>query len=182
MTDIIMLPGIGGSGESHWQTLWEKTDRRMRRFQPTDWDQPDLDDWMTALEREVSLSPTPPLLVAHSLACLLVAHWLTASALPVAGAFLVAVPDPDSQAFPREARGFAGAPAGRLRVRSLIVASSNDPFATEVYSRERADGWGSGLVEIGASGHINGRSGLGDWPDGLNLLTAFTAGLAASHR
>jgi len=32
MTDIIILPGIGGSGESHWQTLWETADARMRPF------------------------------------------------------------------------------------------------------------------------------------------------------
>jgi predicted alpha/beta hydrolase family esterase len=179
MTDIIILPGIGGSGESHWQTHWEKTHPRMRRFRPSDWDRPDRNDWIAALEREVELSPAPPLLVAHSLACLLVAHWQQASSLPVAGAFLVAVPDPRTQAFPQEACDFIDPPAGPLRMPSLIVASGNDPFGTPRYARERAEAWGSGLVDIGAAGHVNGQSGLGDWPHGMNLLTAFATGLAA---
>lgn len=182
MTDIIILPGIGGSGESHWQTHWEKTYPRVRRFQPSDWDQPTLEDWIAALEREVSLSAAPPLLVAHSLACLLVAHWQRRSALPVAGALLVAVPDPSCGAFPRQARDFADPPAGALRMPSLIIASSDDPYGTTDYARERAAAWGSGLVDIGAAGHINGQSGLGDWPQGWNLLTAFATGLAARHR
>jgi uncharacterized protein len=181
MTDIIILPGIGGSGESHWQTHWEKTHPRMRRFRPSDWDRPELRDWIAALEREVGLSADPPLLVAHSLACLLVAHWQQVSALPIAGTFLVAVPDPSSEAFPEEAQDFADPPAGKLRMRSLIVASSNDPFSTISYAKARADEWGSGLVEIGAAGHVNGQSGLGDWPHGMNLLTAFATGIAPPH-
>lgn len=72
MKDIIILPGIGGSGEAHWQTRWEKSNPEMRRFQPADWEKPDLADWISALERAVGASATPPLLVAHSLACLLV--------------------------------------------------------------------------------------------------------------
>ncbi|MBP1859701.1 RBBP9/YdeN family alpha/beta hydrolase [Rhizobium herbae] len=182
MTDIIILPGIGGSGESHWQTLWETTDPRMRRFQPSDWERPDLEDWITALEREVGRSASPPVLVAHSLACLLVAHWQKVSALPVTGAFLVSVPDPRSEAFPQDAQEFAGPPAGKLRMPSLIVASSDDPFGTIDYQKEQAEVWGSGIVEIGAAGHVNGQSGLGEWPHGRNLLTAFTVGLATPRR
>ena len=30
--------------------------------------------------------------------------------------------------------------------------------------------WGSRLVDIGPAGHINGDSGLGDWPEGKRLL------------
>ena len=182
MTDLIILPGIGGSGESHWQTHWEKTDPQMRRFEPSSWDQPDLEDWIAALEREVGLSKRPPLLVAHSLACLLVAHWHQVSTLPVAGAFLVSVPDPLSDAFPEEAREFANPPTGRLRMPSLVAASSNDPFGTIGYQRGRAEAWGSGFVEIGAVGHVNGQSGLGGWPHGRDLLTAFASGIAAAHR
>lgn len=115
MTSIIILPGIGGSGEAHWQTLWEEQDPRMQRFRPTNWDEPDLTDWISALERSVAAAPAPPVLVAHSLACLLVAHWQQASALPVAGAFLVAVPDPQAAAFPNEAKGFANPPTEALR-------------------------------------------------------------------
>ncbi|KZS56574.1 MULTISPECIES: RBBP9/YdeN family alpha/beta hydrolase [Rhizobium] len=182
MRDIIILPGIGGSGEAHWQTHWERSNPKMRRFRPADWEKPDLADWISALERAVGASATPPLLVAHSLACLLVAHWQQISSLAVAGAFLVAVPDPQSVSFPEEAAGFADPPLQRMRFPTLIIASADDPFGTPGYARARADLWGSGLVEIGPFGHINGQSGLEDWGPGRALLTAFSAGLAKSDR
>ncbi|WHO73366.1 alpha/beta hydrolase [Rhizobium sp. BT03] len=181
MKDIIILPGIGGSGEAHWQTRWESTNPEMRRFQPADWDRPDLANWISALDRTVAASATPPLLVAHSLACLLVAHWQQVSSLAVAGAFLVAVPDPQSAAFPEEAAGFADPPLQEMRFPTLIIASADDPFGTLDYVRARAVLWGSGLVEIGPFGHINGQSGLENWGQGKALLTAFSAGLARSH-
>ena len=176
MADIVILPGIGGSGETHWQSHWEKANSRMRRFEPMNWEQPDLDDWTAALDRAVGAATEPPLLVAHSLACLLVAHWQRVSSLSVVGAFLVAVPDPESDAFPAEAAPFAHTPKGKFRFPSLIIASSDDPYGKLDYARTTAIQWGSGIVEAGALGHINGRSGLEDWPGGLALLTAFAAG------
>ncbi|MDQ0319541.1 putative alpha/beta hydrolase family esterase [Pararhizobium capsulatum DSM 1112] len=177
MSDIIILPGIGGSGESHWQTRWEKENPAMTRFAPSDWENPDLADWITALEKAVRKATHPPVLVAHSLACLLVTYWQAGSETPVAGAFLVAVPDPSSEAFPKAAASFSDPPIGRLRMPSLVVASSDDPYGTPEYSRMRAREWGSGLIEIGPAGHINGQSGLKGWREGLNLLTAFRAGI-----
>ena len=59
MHDIITLPGLGGSGDTHWQTLWERTDARFTRFQPASWDQPDLHDWERkdgALRRSIKFS------------------------------------------------------------------------------------------------------------------------------
>jgi uncharacterized protein len=178
MTDIIILPGIGGSGEKHWQTRWEKADPRYQRFAPADWDRPDLKDWIEALDRAVGGASKPPLLVAHSLACLLVAHWQQASIAPVAGAFLVAVPNPQAPAFPTEAASFANPPSRKFRFPSLVIASANDPYGMVEYARGRATQWGSGIVEVGELGHINETSGLEDWPQGKALLTAFAAGVA----
>ncbi|MEH2589325.1 RBBP9/YdeN family alpha/beta hydrolase [Bradyrhizobium sp. AZCC 1721] len=179
MTDIVILPGIGASGELHWQTRWEKSNPRCRRFQPIDWDRPDLKDWLDALDRAVGSASKPPLLVAHSLACLLVAHWQQVSTAPVAGAFLVAVPNPEAQAFPVEAASFANPPSSKFRFPSLIIASTNDPYGTIEYARERAGQWGSGIVEVGELGHINEASGLEDWPQGKAFLAAFSAGVAS---
>lgn len=180
--DIIILPGIGGSDDCHWQTRWEDTNPQMRRFQPGNWDLPDLADWISALDRAVGTATSPPLLVAHSLACLLVAHWQAVSSRPIAGAFLVAVPDPESDAFPVEADSFVNPPTQKLRFPSVIVASANDPYGTAAYSRRRANQWRSGIVEIGAFGHINGRSGLGAWPCGMSLLKSFMAGIGRPQR
>jgi predicted alpha/beta hydrolase family esterase len=37
----------------------------------------------------------------------------------------------------------------------------------------RAGQWGSELVNVGAKGHINGGSNLGDWPEGRRILMEF---------
>ena len=178
--DLIILPGLGGSGKTHWQSLWERDHPRARRFRPSSWDEPILSDWMAALTQAVSAAETPPVLVAHSLSCLLVAHWQKASAHPVAGAFLVGVPDPKAVIFPPEVGGFADVPETPFRFPALIVASSDDPYATLDHTRLRAAQWGAGLVEAGALGHINGPSGIGDWPQGRALLAAFGAGMGAN--
>ncbi|MBZ9719186.1 alpha/beta hydrolase [Mesorhizobium sp. AD1-1] len=177
MADIIVLPGIGGSGDAHWQSLWQHDNPRMTRFSPENWDHPRLADWIGALDIAVAGSERPPLLVAHSLSCLLVAQWQRVSSLPVAGAFLVAVPDPSGAAFPSEASDFAPTPLEKFRFPSLIIASADDPYGTVGYVRRTAAAWGSGIVEIGAAGHINGASGLAEWPRGRDLLAAFAAGL-----
>jgi uncharacterized protein len=180
MSDIIILPGIGGSGPTHWQSQWEKTYPNMRRFQPRSWDEPILDNWIAALDTAVQKSAKPPMLVAHSLACLLVVHWQNRSRLPIAGAFLVAVPDPKSSVFPVKAIAFGDVPQGRLRFPSLIVASSSDPYSTLDYTKAKAEEWGSAVVSVGQLGHINGDSGVGTWAAGLSLLTAFATGAGTS--
>jgi predicted alpha/beta hydrolase family esterase len=108
----------------------------------------------------------------------LVAHWQQVSTAPVAGAFLVAVPNPQGEAFPVEAASFAGPPPTKFRFPSLIIASANDPYGTIEYARGRAKQWGSGIVDVGELGHINEASGLEDWPQGKALVTAFAAGVA----
>ncbi|RWP66243.1 alpha/beta hydrolase [Mesorhizobium sp.] len=173
MTDFIIVPGIGGSGEAHWQTRWQRVNPAMRRFMPASWELPDFDDWVAALETAVSEAKTPPVLVAHSLGCLLVAHWQHISGRDVSGAFLVAVPDPAASAFPSIAHRFAGSPQQRLRFPSLVVASTNDPYGSLDSVRAKAGQWGSELHVAGPFGHINGDSGLGEWPTGMELLRAF---------
>lgn len=174
---LLTLPGIGGSGDRHWQTLWEREDPSIRRFAPSRWDRPALADWVAALEHAVAESPGPPLLVAHSLACLLVAHWAARTARSVAGAFLVAVPDPQGPVFPAEAAEFRSVPVRPLTFAALIVASTDDPFGGVDHARLRADQWRAGLAVVGAFGHLNEASELADWPQGRALLAAFRAGL-----
>lgn len=175
---VIVVPGIGGSGEGHWQTLWERDDPAMVRFSPASWDAPDRDDWVEALERAVAAAAEPPVLVAHSLGCLAVAHWAAATRLKVRGAFLVAVPDPEGPAFPAAARSFAAPPATPLGFPARLVASRNDPYATLAHARERARQWQASLVVAGSLGHINAESGLGDWTQGRDLLESFRQGTA----
>ncbi|MDL2401539.1 RBBP9/YdeN family alpha/beta hydrolase [Rhizobium mayense] len=177
MSDIITLPGLGGSGEGHWQTLWERRDSQMRRFQPASWNKPELADWIAALDREISRAKTPPILVAHSLACQLVAHWAASTAARILGAFLVAAPDPTGEVYLAEAPSFANPPRRRLSFPSLLVASTDDPFGSFDYAKESAAVWGSKLIDVGALGHINANSGIGEWPEGYALFGDFRVGL-----
>lgn len=168
MRGLAIIPGIGNSGEAHWQTHWENSVPGTRRLSVTDWDRPVLADWITGLDRLVADFAEPPLLVAHSLGCLLVAHW--AGRAPVAGALLVAPPDTDDPAFPAEAVSFAPTPRRPLPFPAIIVASSNDPYGSIDHAADLASAWGAELASAGPLGHINGASGLGNWEWGRALL------------
>ena len=169
-TPVLVLPGHGNSGPQHWQTLWQRRHPHWQRVNLGEWDSPVCDDWVRALDVAVRACPSPPMLIAHSLACLLVAHWAHRSALLPKGAFLVAVPDPHGASFPAKARGFTPVPMGSFGFRSLVVASTNDSFGSLAHATHCAIAWGSTFVDIGQAGHINADSGHGEWEEGYGLL------------
>ncbi|MGF1428078.1 RBBP9/YdeN family alpha/beta hydrolase [Kitasatospora sp. LaBMicrA B282] len=72
-------------------------------------------------------------------------------------------------------KAFGPIPLTPLPFPSIVVASSDDPYAGIERSRAFAAGWGSRLVEVGALGHVNSESGLGDWPQGRELLAELTS-------
>lgn len=109
------------------------------------------------------------LIAAHSLGCLLVAHWLPRTTCKVRGAFLVAVPDPNGRNFPTQALGFAPVPQGHFACPSIVVASADDPYGGLEFARQCAQRWGSRFVNIGPAGHINAASGLGAWSERSSL-------------
>lgn len=167
---VLLLPGIGDSGPEHWQSRWQAAWPNYQRVVQRDWENPRRDEWVEALEQAVARAGADTRLVAHSLGCLLVAHWLQTTRLSVAGALLVAVPDPEGAAFPKQAIGFAPVPRTRLDCPSVVVASRDDPYATPDFARSCATAWGSRFVDIGEAGHINAASALGDWTSGHELL------------
>ncbi|MEM0908769.1 MAG: alpha/beta fold hydrolase [Pseudomonadota bacterium] len=170
---LITLPGYLGSPPTHWQSLWEVEDPTITRFQPTSVTEPDRDDWVAALASAIDAAPAPPLLIAHSLACLIIPF----TPRPIAGAFIVAPPDPDDPHFPAPATTFKDVPQTPLPFPAVVVASINDPYGSLEHAERRARDWGAGFLSVGSEGHINAQSGLGDWPEGKNLLKAFAAGL-----
>jgi predicted alpha/beta hydrolase family esterase len=170
---LLILPGYGGSGPEHWQTLWERAHPEFRRVEARDWDRPDRDEWVAALEAAVKESGPETILVAHSLACLQVAHWAAEhpeSARTVHAALLVAPPDPDQPDFPDMITGFSPLPLKPLPFPALVVGSTNDPYATPEFTEGCAKGWGARFVSVGAKGHVNASSGLGEWEEGWALL------------
>jgi uncharacterized protein len=180
--NVLILPGIGGSGPEHWQSRWEAANPDFMRVGQRDWDHPVRSDWTASLEEAVLRSGPETVLVAHSIGCLLVAHWAVSSRLDIHGALLVAVPDPLSPVFPPNATGFAPVPRQRLPFQSIVVASSNDPFGSVEFAGRCAASWGSRFAAIGDAGHINTAGGFGEWDDGLAYLDVLTAASNPSGR
>jgi len=122
------------------------------------------------LETAVAAAGDDVVLIAHSAGCALVAFWAAATSLRVRGALLVAPSDTEAPSYPIGPTGWRPLPLVPLPFPSIVVASSNDEFATLDRARLFADSWGSRLVDLGAAGHINAESGLGCWPRGRELL------------
>lgn len=170
MTTVLLVPGLGNSGPQHWQTLWEQRYRYPRVVQ-ADWQHPAEPEWTRALAIAIEQAAAPVVLVAHSLGCATVVKW--AQQFPtaaVAGALLVAPADPDRPDFPPEVTGFAPMPLRTLPFPSIVVASTNDAFVTLPRAAAFAAAWGSELVNMGAQGHLNADSALGEWPAGHQVL------------
>jgi len=170
----IVVPGMAGSDELHWQTLWERQSSGMLRIAPSSWDEPDFDDWSDALDRVAGDERV--VVVAHSLGSLLSVRWARANPSRVAGLFLVAAPDPTAPTFPAQLSSFAhdlGSPPGAP---AILIASDNDPYCSPQQSAALARAWNATLIMVGPHGHLNSSSGLGSWTEGRNLLMAFTTG------
>ncbi|MDP4332456.1 alpha/beta hydrolase [Curtobacterium sp. A7_M15] len=176
MIGRVIVPGIGGSDGTHWQTLWQQQwGADAVRIDPGSWSQPDLDDWVAAVDRAARLiSPRVEgiALVGHSLDCWAVAEWLLLSPVDVPGAaFLVAPPDPTGDVFPSEdAPTFVALQARRLPVQSTVVGSTDDPYCGLRGAEQLAAAWGSDLLQVDRAGHLNSASGLGTWPTGREAL------------
>ncbi|BCL76249.1 hypothetical protein JHS3_19850 [Jeongeupia sp. HS-3] len=167
---VLIVPGYGGSGPEHWQSRWQALHPDCIRVEQADWDAPDLEDWIARLDAAVAAAGPDTLIAAHSLGCLLVAHWAVRSPRAIAGALLVAVPDPAGSEFPAAAAGFGPAPSGRLPFAATVVASRDDPYAAWPFSERIATDWGAKLVDAGERGHLNADSDLGDWAEGWQML------------
>jgi uncharacterized protein len=167
---VLILPGLWNSGPDHWQTRWEQAHPEFRRVVQEDWERPQCADWVARLEEAVLRAPDA-VLVGHSSACALVAHWVASGPKGRAGAALLVGPsDPEAPSYPSGPVGFAPMPLVRLPFPSVVVASTDDPYVTVERATAFAAAWGSTLTVVERAGHLNSASGLGDWPAGYALL------------
>lgn len=172
--DILIVPGLGGSGPGHWQSRWQQKLSTARRVEQEDWFEPEPESWCERIAEAVRESTRPVLLVAHSLGVVLCAQ--AAPAFPadrVRGAFLVAMPDVERPDMPARLHAFSPVPRDPLPFPSLLVASRNDPYGSYERAEDFSYAWGSALVDAGESGHLNPESGFGPWPEGLMRLAGF---------
>lgn len=164
---LIIVPGWRDSGPGHWQSLWTERLPGARRVVQDNWIEPVKSAWVARLAETIAASPGKVVLVAHSLGCIATVHLPADAVKQVIGALLVAPADP-------ERRGalvdFAPVPNRVLPYRSIVVASTNDPYCPARRAAAYAKAWGSEFVRVPNAGHINIESGHGEWPLGLALL------------
>lgn len=174
LTRYLVLPGWQGSGNDHWQTHWQQLLPNATRVEQIDWEWPDRQDWITALEQHITAAATPVILIAHSLGCVTVAHWAvqappTSLAL-VKGALLVAPADVERTHCPVPLCGFAPIPRRLLPFPSVLVGSDNDRAATASRAIQIGKYWGSETAILSGAGHINAAAGFNRWEAGFAYL------------
>jgi predicted alpha/beta hydrolase family esterase len=168
---ILLLPGWQNSDPPHWQSRWEAV-HGDHRVEQHEWMRPLRGDWSARLEEEILAVPGQVALVAHSLGCILAAAWAAHSrnTHKVRAALLVAPGDLEREDLRELIPGWAPIVRQALPFRALVIAANDDPYCSADRSREMARSWGARYIDAGRGGHLNGESGLGDWPRGRQLL------------
>lgn len=161
---VLVVPGLYGSESLHWQTRWERRFPHFERVEQDDWSLPDVDRWARRIVEAALHLDGPALIVAHSFGCLAAVRAEKLQSNLIAGALLVAPADPARFGLENKLQQVP------LLFPSTLVASSNDPFLSLARAQQLAERWGSEFVCVGARGHINAQSGLGDWREGLGRL------------
>lgn len=171
-TNLLIIPGLGDSGENHWQSFWLKKFANSTKVIQDNWEEPQLEEWLSKLDESILKLNSPTILVAHSLAVSLVMHWVILNKNPnIVGALLVAPADVDSPDHtPDFLRNFAPMPTEKLPFPSLVVGSENDTYISIERAEYLAQKWGSDFVNIGQKGHINSDSKLEYWEEGQEFL------------
>lgn len=94
---LLIIPGLGDSGEQHWQSFWLQKFPNSTKVIQDNWDEPQLDEWLARLDSTIQQLKEPTILVAHSLAVSLVMHWVSKNTNSnIIGALLVAPADVNS--------------------------------------------------------------------------------------
>ena len=167
--NVLILPGWQNSGPDHWQSRWEAA-HGYTRVEQHDWMRPLRGDWIARLEDVLLSCDTerdgPAVLVAHSLGCIHVAAWAAHSRNThrVKAALLAAPPDVEREDMRQRLPGWSPVPLQRLPFKTMLFASSNDPFCDPGRAHQFASAWGAEFVDVGERGHLNAESGLDDWP------------------
>lgn len=166
-----IVPGLGGSGQNHWQSYFERELQNCIRIVQDEWDSPNCEDWLVRIDEVLkSYDYGRVILIGHSLGCATICNWAAKTNSVIRGAFLVAPSDIDDPIYDFPASGFSPMPKSKLNFPSIIVTSDDDKWVSIERAQEFSQNWSSQLLIIKNSGHINTDSGFGDWPEGLKLL------------
>ncbi len=174
---VLNIPGWKNADEGHWQSLWEAGDPSVfSRVHQVDWLHPDKDQWVPRIAEAIRKAGPEVLITAHSIGVAAFVHAVTAYDLQVRGAMLVAPSDAEATDYPKVMTGFTPIPQTPLPFRSIVVASSNDPAVSLARATTFAINWQSSLHILQEAGHIETKSGFGEWLEGKRLLKTLASG------
>ena len=187
MTDatVVLVPGLRGHVEDHWQTRLAATLPNTRTVRPLGRNEPSLTARTSVLDQIVEDVDGPVVLVAHSAGVLVTVHWAANYAgTAVVGALLATPPAFATELppeYPRVAQlrdhGWLPIPRRPLPFPSILATSTDDALGNPVRLRAMANAWGSREHSLGAVGHLNGASGFGEWPEATALIEELRAGI-----
>jgi predicted alpha/beta hydrolase family esterase len=183
MTATLIIPGLNGSDQGHWQRFWLQDHPDSVLVEQEEWGAPLVDRWAARLELAL-LQHGEAFIVAHSLGCLLAAKFADRpSARRIKGALLVAPCDlrPTEKWHPGAVR-FGSMPTHRLPFPSITVGSLNDHYMELDRLTLYAHLWKTDLRNIGLAGHINISSGFGRWTGGYTLFESLKEKSKAPRR
>ena len=173
----VIVPGLRGHVEDHWQTRLAARLPGAVVVPSFDRDKRDLVGRVADLNQVILDAGA----VGHDgdrgAGVLTTVHWARKHDLPVRGALLATPPDLAQDLPPEypslgelEQAGWLPIPRNRLRFPSILAASTNDALGDMERVRALAGSWGSRFIDIGPVGHLNPASGYGEWPGAEALL------------
>jgi predicted alpha/beta hydrolase family esterase len=181
---VVLVPGLRGHVEDHWQTRLAATLPDARMVPPLGSTNASLRARISLLDRTVEDVEGPVVIVAHSAGVLTTAHWAGQNVGSKVVGALLATPPALAAALPPEYpsirrlrdHGWLPIPRRPLPFPSILAASSDDPLGNPVRVDALARSWGSRRHSLGPVGHLNPASGFGDWPEAAQLIDELAGG------
>ena len=171
MTNYFIVPGIGNSGEDHWQTYFESLGDNFVRINQLNWDTPNCNDWTEIIENNIAgYDANNTVLIGHSLGCIAITYWAKRYKKNIKAAMLVAPSDTEAPKYTFASTGFSPVLMDKIPFKTVLVTSANDPWVSLERAALFAKNWNSALINIGDAGHINASSGHKEWEQGLQIL------------
>lgn len=164
---IVLVPGLRNSDDYHWQSFWARRFAGWRRISQRNWVQPDIENWVSAIRRELAVCPHPVILIGHSFGALASRLVVQNNPENIAGIVMVAPAEPSY--FQLEEK----ITTTKSKTPGIVFGSHNDPlmpFGRAIYW---ASHWQYDIIDLGDAGHINSESGYGEWEYGLERIFEF---------
>lgn len=172
---LLHVPGIGDSGETHWHTNWEKSFPKIKRINQKNWDLPNKGEWVDSLEASIQkCNKKPIILISHSLGGGAIIHANELNKLSgVKGILMVALPDIEREDFPKECSGFVPMPKTKLSIPAVMISSENDEWCDIEVAKKWAATLQIPIINIGKKKHICGEEEFKTWEEGKKMLVDF---------